>query len=142
MTSRENRPRTGWVKMTPAEIKAFSDEARQAIKKKVDQSIARYMEPQTIIPRRGKPSFGQVYELYTKWRGYSLILVAKRRGGLLVDRDVEDFETQSGRLTLIGVDTFDVAYYRHTDKWWTLQYDCTLKAALTYFRKPSPIWPW
>ena len=142
MTPRSNRTRTGWVKMTPAEIKAFSDEARQDINKKVDQVIARYMQPQLLSRRRAKPLFGDVYELYTKWRGYSLILVAKRRGGLLVDRNVEDFETQSGRLTLIGVDTFDVAYYRHTGKWWTLQQDCTLKSALAYFRKPSPIWPW
>ena len=76
MTPRDNRSRTGWVKMTPAEIKAFSDEARQAIKKKVDQIVARYMQPQMLSHRRGKPSFGDVYELYTKWRGYSLILMA------------------------------------------------------------------
>lgn len=128
--------------MTPAEIKAFSVESRQDIKQQVDQIVAHDMLPKMVRHRRGKPAFGEVYELYTKWRGDSLVLIAKRRGGRIVDQDAEDFETQSGRLTLVGVDAFDVAYFRHTGRWWTLQQDCTLKSALAYFRKPSPIWPW
>ena len=37
---------------------------------------------------------------------------------------------------------FLVAYFRHTGRWWTIQSACSLKTALEYFRKPSPLWPW
>jgi hypothetical protein len=134
--------RGGWVRMTPAEIIAFSDESMQAIKRKVDETIDRYMRPLVVKPPRTKSSFGNTVDIYTKWRGHDLILIAKRQGGILVKRREEDFETKSGRLTLVGVDTFDISYFRHTGKWWTIHYDCKLKEALTYFRKPSPLWPW
>ena len=134
--------RGGWVKMTSAEIIAFSDESKQAIKRRVDETIARHMKP-ALFKRHGKqPTFGDVYDVYTKWRGPDLILIAQRRGGRLNNTRVEDFETKSSRLTLVGVNAFDLSYFRHTGRWLTIAYDCTLKAALAFFQKPSPLWPW
>jgi hypothetical protein len=128
--------------MTPAEVKVFSAEGKQVIKEKVDKIIERYMKP-AILKRRGrKAAFGDVQDIYTKWHGHNLILIAKRRGGRVLDRYAEDFETKSGRLTLVGADLFDVSYFRHTGRWWTIQYDCALKTALKFFREPSPLWPW
>ncbi len=145
MSSRASRKpiaRGAWVRMTPAEVIAFSDESKQAVKRKVDDIIDRHMNPIVLKRGHGKPAFGDIENVYTKWHGHSLILIARRRGGVLGHKHIEDFETKSGRLTLTGVDTFDVAYFRHTGRWWTIQYDCTLKTALTLFRKPSPVWPW
>jgi hypothetical protein len=136
--------RGGWVKMTPAEIIAFSDESRQAIKRKLDETIDRYMRPVVVRPPLTKKSksWANTIDLYTKWRGNDLILIAKRQGGIVMKQHREDFETKHGRLTLIGVDTFDVSYFRYTGKWWTIDQDLTLKQALAYFRKSSPVWPW
>ena len=132
----------GWVKMTPAEAEAFSAENKQAIKEKVDKIIERHMKP-AVLQRQGRrAAFGDVQDIYTKWYGYSLVIIAKRRGGRVVDRYAEDFETKSGRLTLVGADLFDISYFRHTGRWWTIYYDCTLKTALKYLQKPSPLWPW
>lgn len=141
-TLKKGTQRRGWVKMTPAEVKAFSVEGKQAIKEKVDKTIERYMKPSVLKPRGNKAAFGDVQDIYTKWRGHDLILIAKRRGGRVLGSYAEDFETKSGRFTLVGVDTFDISYFRHTGRWWTIAYDCTLKTALMYFRKPSPLWPW
>ena len=145
MTSRKDRKesfRGGWVKLTPEEVKWYSDEGKQSIKKKVDQAVERYMKPQRINDRSGRSEYCEVYDLYTKWHGNNLILIAKRRGGRSLGRQIEDFETKSGRLTLVGADLFEVAYFRHTDRWWTIDADCSLKKALKYFQEPSPIWPW
>ena len=141
---RSNEPaaRGGWVRMTPAEVIAFSDENKREVKRKVDQVIERDMKPQLLKHTRRKPSFGEVEDVYTKWHGHNLILIAKRRGGVVVDRRVDDFEAKSGRLTLTGVDTFDVAYFRHTGRWWTIHSDVNFETALALFRKPSPVWPW
>lgn len=141
-TSRKEASTRGWVRLTPAEVKAFSAESKQAIKEKVDRVVERYMKPLTIGRRGRKAAFGDVQDLWTKWHGHSLILIAKRRGGRVANRHVEDFEEKSGRITLVGADSFDVAYFRHTGRWWTIDYGCSLKAALEYFRKPSPLWPW
>lgn len=141
-TRHKESSRGGWVKLTLAEVKAFSAENKQAIKEKLDQIIERHMKP-AIVKRQGhRAAFGDVQELYTKWHGDSLILIAKRRGGRIMGRTAEDFETKSGRLTLVGVDLFDVSFFRHTGRWWTILYDCSLKTALDFFRKPSPVWPW
>ncbi len=145
MTSRTRQKesyRSGWVKMTPAEVKAFSAENKQAIKEKLDRIIERHMKP-AVVKRQGRrAAWGDVLELYTKWHGNSLILIAKRRGGRIMGRVDEDFETKSGRLTLVGVDLFAVSFFRHTGRWWTILYDCSLKTALDFFRKPGPLWPW
>jgi len=141
-TRRNEAPRGGWVRLSAAEAKAFSAESKQAIKARVDQIIEEQMKPETLTRRGRRAAFGDVQELYTKWHGDHLVLFAKRRGGRVAGRQVEDFETKSGRLTIVGVDLFDVAYFRHTGRWWTIQSVCTQKTALEYFRKPSPLWPW
>ena len=131
-----------WAKMTRAEVKAFSAESKQAIKEKVDNIIERYMKPKAINRRGRRAAFGDIQDIYTKWHGHSLILIAKRRGGRVANRYAEDFETKSGRLTLVGANLFDISYFRHTGRWWTIHYDCPLEAALRYLREPSPLWPW
>ena len=143
-TTDKRTNRRSWVKMTPAEIIAFSDKSKQAIKRKFDATIDRYMRPVTVRPpaTQKTKSWANTVDLYTKWRGNDLVLTAKRQGGIVMKQHREDFETKHGRLTLIGVDRFDVSYFRYTGKWWTIDYDCTLKQALAYFRKPSPVWPW
>ncbi len=141
-TTQKTISRGAWVKMTPAEVIAFSDNSKQLIKRKVDEIIERHMKPTMLKGARPRPSPGDIEDVYTKWHGHSLILLVKRRGGVLRNKRVEDFETKSGRLTLTGVDAFDVSYFRHTGRWWTIQQGCTLKAALEYFRKPGPLWPW
>jgi hypothetical protein len=145
MTShtRRNDTRQGaWVRMTAAEARAFSAESKQAIKARVDRLIEQQMKPSTLTRQGRRARFGDVQELYTKWHGPHLVLIAKRRGGRVADRQVENFETKSGRLTLVGADLFDIAYFRHTGRWWTIQSACSLKVTLQYLRKSSPLWPW
>src|SRR5262245_27463087 len=140
-THHNESDRGGWVRLTPEEMKWFSAEGKQLIKEKLDKIIEHHMKPSILQSRGGRAAFGEVQDLYTKWHGHNLILIAKRRG----DRgrgSAEDFETKSGRLTLVGADLFDVSYFRHTGRWWTIKTDCTLKQSLEYFRNPSPVWPW
>jgi hypothetical protein len=141
-TRQKESYRGGWVKLTPEEVKWFSAEGKQTIKEKVDKIIERYMKPSVVRSRGGRAGFGDVQDLYTKWHGDNLILIAKRRGGRGPGGYSEDFETKSGRLTLVGADLFDVSYFRHTGRWWTIATDRTLKESLEYFREPSPVWPW
>ena len=102
MASGMRRPknfRGGWVKMTPAEAKAFSAENKQTIKEKVDKIIERHMKPAMLQRHGRRAAFGVVQDIYTKWHGDGLVIVAKRRGGRVMDRYAEDFETKSGRLS-------------------------------------------
>jgi hypothetical protein len=134
--------RGGWVKLTPEEVKWYSAEGKQSIKETVDKIIERYMKPSCVRDRGSKAGFGDIQDLYTKWHGDSLILIAKRRRGRGLGGYSKDFETKSGRLTLVGADLFDVSYFRHTGRWWTIETDRTLKQSLKYFQEPSPLWPW
>jgi len=138
---RSQSPNYGWVRMTPKEVIAFSAENKQAIKAKLDQIIEQDMKPEVLKVRGGRQGFGVVEDLYTRWHGDSLSLIAKRRGGELMGEGQELFETKHGRITITGADTFAVAYFRHTDRWFTILSECNLKTALDMFRKPSPVCP-
>jgi hypothetical protein len=115
-------PTSGWVRLTQAEAKTYS---------KV-----------LLVSRKGRPAFGTVTDVYTKWHGHGLILIAKRRGGIIGGQKADDFETKSGRITITGADAYSVAYFRHTGQWWTFVSNTDLKSALAKFRKPSPAWPY
>jgi hypothetical protein len=128
--------------LTPSEVKAFSSENKQLIKAKVDRIIEDQMKPAVLKVRGKRPSFADVLNLYTKWHGDSLVLIAQRRGGRVMDRDEPDFETRCGRLTLVGSGLFDLSYFRHTGRWFTILYDCDWKTAVKFLEEPSPLWPW
>lgn len=40
------------------------------------------------------------------------------------------FEIGFARMEFVGDDRFDLAYFRHTGKWWTIYSDLTLDEAL------------
>lgn len=131
-----------WVPVTRAEAAAYSAENKRRIKALVDAVIEQSMKP-AVLRLRGKGrGFGDVLDLQTAWRGHSLVLSATRRGGRVAGRQMEGFITRSGRLTLVGVDRFDIAYFRPTGRWWTIARARDLKTALRYFKTPSPVWPW
>jgi hypothetical protein len=108
-THHQDRSRGGWSKLTPAEVHAFSAENKHSIKEKVDKIIERHMKPAALHHRGRRAAFGDVQDIYTKWHGHSLVVIAKRRGGRVANRYAEDFETKSGRLTIVGADLFDVS---------------------------------
>ncbi len=70
------------------------------------------MKPSFLQSQGSREEFGNVQDIYTKWHGHNLILIAKRRGGRGPgDQYEDDFETKSGRLTLVGADLFEVSYF-------------------------------
>lgn len=128
--------------MSKAEAKTYSQDNKDAIKRDLDQILERDMKPVLLVRRKGRPAFGAITDVYTKWHGHGLILIAKRRGGTIGNRKLDEYESKSGRITIVGADRYSVAYFRHTGQWWTFASDCNLKSALAYFRKPSPVWPY
>src|SRR6266540_2028185 len=94
-TRQKESYRGGWVKLTPEEVKWYSAEGKRTIKEKVDKIIERYMKPSVVRDRGRKAGFGDVQDLYTKWHGDNLILIAKRRGGRGPGGYSEDFETSN-----------------------------------------------
>ena len=138
----ERKSTSGWRKLSQAEAAVFSTENKRLVKAKVDLIIEEHMKPAVLRPPGRRAAFADVLDIYTKWHGDSLVLIAKRRGGQVMDQDLPEFETRSGRLTLVGANLFDLAYFRHTDRWWTIAHNCTWKTVVKHLREPSPLWPW
>jgi hypothetical protein len=133
---------SGWRKLSQAEVAVFSTENKRLVKAKVDLIIEGHMKPAVIKPAGRRAAFADVLDIYTKWHGDSLVLIARRRGGQVMEQDVPEFETRSGRLTLVGDNLFDLAYFRHTGRWWTIMQNCLWKTVGKFLQEPSPLWPW
>ncbi len=134
--------RSTWVQVTHAEAAVYSAENKRRIKALVDAVIEQSMKPAVRRLQGKRRGRGDVLDLQTAWRGPSLVLTATRYSGRVSGREVEGFVTRSGRLTLVGVDRFDIAYFRPTGRWWTIARARDLKTALEYFKTPSPLWTW
>ena len=47
----------------------------------------------------------------------------------------QEFSSPFARLEYVGRDRFDLAYFRHTEKWWPVDFGVTLDEALELIEK-------
>ena len=69
--------------------------------------------------------FNYPIAVYPEWRGKAFYLNVRYRARSR--RPEDDFVVRHTRMTLTGFGRFDLAYFRHTDKWFTVF--CGLTAA-------------
>jgi hypothetical protein len=54
-----------------------------------------------------------------------------------VNRISDGFEIKFARLEFIDDNKYDLAYFRHTDQWWTIERNVTMEFCLTYITDNS-----
>ena len=52
------------------------------------------------------------------------------------------FESKFARLEYVGKDSFNIAYMRHTEKWWEIDQGITLEQCLAEMRTNSILQPY
>ena len=62
--------------------------------------------------------FNYPIAVYSEWRGKAFYLNVRYRARSR--RPEDDFVVRHTRMTLTGFGRFDLAYFRHTDKWFTV----------------------
>ena len=83
--------------------------------------------------------FNYPIEVFAEWRGKAVCLNVRYRAR---SRKVEDdFVVRHTRMTLTGFGRFDLAYFRHTDKWFTVYRGLTAADCFREIEENEIFWP-
>jgi hypothetical protein len=77
-------------------------------------TFSRLLELRAQNPGR----FNYPIAVFSEWRGKAFYLNVRYRARS--GRPEDDFVVRHTRMTLTGLGRFDLAYFRHTDKWFTV----------------------
>jgi hypothetical protein len=101
----------------------------------IKQKFARGLELRSADPG----PFNYPIAVYSEWRGTSFYICARYRTPSR--RSEEDFVGRSARMTLKGFGRFDLAFFRHTGKWFTTDYALTAAECFEEIEENEVFWP-
>ena len=113
----------------PQKPKKIPDSLRRQVSKKAEVLVRDHIRDEHVKPQPKNTKFNYIVEILTKWRGRYFYFIAKYTTPG-PDRIAPFFEVGFARLEFVGDDRFDLAYFRHTGKWWTVFSDLTVEEAL------------
>ena len=83
--------------------------------------------------------FNYPVEVFSEWRGKAFYLCARYRARSRQPED--DFVVRSTRLTMTGFGRFELAYFRHTERWFTVYRGLTAQECFTEIEGNEIFWP-
>jgi len=94
-----------------------------------------------LLEMRGRDPgpFNYAIEVFSEWRGKAFYLCARFRARSR--RPEDDFVVRHTRMTLTGFGRFDLAYFRHTDRWFTVYRGLTAAECFKEIEGNEIFWP-
>ena len=83
--------------------------------------------------------FNHPVAVYSEWRGRAFYLCVRYRARSRKPED--DFVVRRTRMTLTGFGRFDLAYFRHTRRWFTVYRGLTATACFREIEGNEIFWP-
>jgi len=126
-----------WAKAKPSKV---PDAVKREVSVKANALVEEHIRPEHVKPAGKNPRFNYIEDIFTKWHGRYFYFMAKyaSAGG---NRISPFFEVGFARLEFIGDNRFDLAYFRHTQKWWPVFSDLTADEALNLVRSEGIFTP-
>ena len=115
-----------WAKAKPSKV---PDALKRELSVKADALIEKDIRPKHVKPPPRNPEFNYIEDIFTKWRGRYFYFMAKYASPA-PNRISPFFEVGFARLEFMGDNKFDLAYFRHTGKWWPVFSGLTVDEAL------------
>ncbi len=116
-----------------------SDLEKAAITATCDGFIADVLVPR-FLPEIRPTEFNYPIAIYGKWHGNKFRFFQRFRS----DRDDSfepEFESPFVRLEFVARDCFDISYYRHTETWFRLYRNLSLREALRLIEEDGILHP-
>ena len=101
----------------------------------IKRKFARGLELRGLDPG----PFNYPVEVFSEWRGKAFYVCAKYRARSR--RLEDDFVVRSARMTLKGFGRFDLAYFRHTERWFTVYRALTAAECFAEIEGNEVFWP-
>jgi hypothetical protein len=119
-----------WIR-TKAKPSKVPDALIRELSAKANALIEDRIRPEHVKPPPKNPSFNYIENVFTKCRGRYFYFMAKYASPE-PNSISPSFEVGFARLEFIGDDQFDLAYFRHTGKWWRIFSELTVDEALNF----------
>jgi hypothetical protein len=125
MTRGRGTYRGGRAGRTPPESE------KRTISESCQAFIEQVLKPR-FLPEIRPTEFNYPVDIYGKWHGGKYRFIQRFRSDL-EDALEPEFDSPFARLEYVSRDRFDLSYFRHTGKWWTVYRGVSLAEALSLF---------
>ncbi len=113
------------------------DSLKQELRTKGNDLVERVLMPRYITAPPADTDFNYPIEIWTKWHG-SFFYFGSTWASPGPNRTAPTFEVRFARLEYAGERKFNLAYFRHTEKWHTIFADLTVDECLKLIGDGGP----
>ena len=131
----------GWTWGPSKRLKpAVPDDLKAEVAAKADELVATNLVPRFVKPPPKDPRWNYLTGIKTKWQGNFFYFIGEwaSPGPNALS---PGFESGFARLEYVGGGLFNLAYMRHTEKWWELHRGLSLAECLKTVRDEGHIHP-
>ena len=115
------------------------DQLRQQIERWAEAWIKRTFASALELRAADPGPYNYPITVFCEWRGKAFYVCARYRARSR--RPEDDFIVRRARMTLRGFGRFDLAYFRHTERWFTVYYGLTAADCFTEIEENELFWP-
>jgi hypothetical protein len=128
----------GWVYAPDRRTKpTVPEELKAEVQANADELVEKVLQPRYIKPPPKKPRWNYPLALWTKWHR-SFFYFGSTWASPGPNRIAPTFEVGFARLEYVGDRRFNLAYFRHTDEWWTTHRGLSLGKCLKLIKEGGP----
>ncbi|MFO0794251.1 MAG: hypothetical protein U0586_09300 [Candidatus Brocadiaceae bacterium] len=109
------------------------DTVKANVEAKASDFIETVLKPKHVRPTSGNEHFNYIVDIYSKWHQSYFYFCAKYASPA-PNAISPFFEVKFARLEYIGNERFNLAYMRHTEKWWEIYTGLSLVECLNAIR--------
>lgn len=138
-TKRSSRPTVGGHRNREWVLASVPAGLRQQVDRWAEAWLATKFSGPLELRARDPGPFNYPVEVFSEWRGKAFYLCARFRARSR--RPEDDFVVRHARMTLTGFERFDLAYFRHTDRWFTVYRGLTAAECFKEIDGNEIFWP-
>ena len=121
-----------WV-YSPKPASSVPRPVKESLTVAANEIVETAFKPEYLKPLPKESHFNHIVDIYVQWRGHCLLFRSKY-ACLGPNALSPFFESSFARIACMANGTFDVAYMRHTGKWWTVYTGLSQDEALATIR--------
>ena len=110
---------------------------KKEVQAKADKLVEKVLRPRYIKSPPKKARWNYPIELWTKWHR-SFFYFGSTWASPGPNRIAPTFEVRFARLEYVGERKFNLAYFRHTEEWWTVYEGLTFVRCLSSIEEGGP----
>ena len=123
-----------WVHTGGRSGKKPPEAEKRAITAACERFVENVLRPR-FLPEIRPTEFNYCVDLFGKWHGNKYRFMQRFRNDRPDRYTEQEFSSPFARLEYVGRDRFDLAFFRHTEKWWPVDLGVTLDEALELLEK-------